>query len=79
MYKFTNVYRVPSCIHASSYDHSFQPCIERAQETIEPITGFSKKVFNNLQDGQSDFMRNQWMAIKASSKLVNQKIKEITG
>ena len=49
------------------------------RETIEPINGFSDEVFEKLQDGQLDFMRNEWMAINANSSLVDKNIKAITG
>lgn len=50
-----------------------------SRETIEPIDGFSDDVFEQLQRGQLDFMRNEWMAINANSNQVDGLIHNITG
>ena len=49
------------------------------RESIEPINGFSDEVFEKLQDGQLDFMKNEWLAIHATNEQVNDKINEIIG
>jgi hypothetical protein len=49
------------------------------RKTIEPVNGFSDEVFEKLQEGQLDFMRNEWNAVHATSEQVEEKIKAIMG
>ena len=47
------------------------------RNTIEPINGYPRQTYLNLQNGQDDFLRSEWMQAKADRPLINKKFNEI--
>lgn len=47
------------------------------QETIAPLSGFSRETFLKLQTEQTDFLKSEWMTTKADRGFINTKVKNI--
>jgi hypothetical protein len=48
-------------------------------ETIQPTAGFSQDTYQKLQREQVEFLKSEWMTVKADRDFINEKVKDIIG